>query len=265
MSDEHGGGSDTSAPGDGALSDPGVDHAAVQATVSKFLSLADGTVRLQVDVHHRDSSQALRVLCEVGAAVVVARLRDATLAPEPTTTEVAEKPEGRDALTGQILQGFYKNGFFQSPKALAALGKDYEFLQWVRHQPACWQCGVMDSKDNPIQAAHVRRVGSGAGTGTKPPFSAIPLCSTCHSIQHATGESGLAPPEWWETNAAKAREEWGHEKLRHKFGTDSVSASVSADDLFTWLKVHKLLNFVRQGLRRDIQERQRAAASGGAG
>ena len=47
---------------------------AIQGTITKFLSLADGTLRLQVDVHHRDSTEALALLCEVGATVAVARL-----------------------------------------------------------------------------------------------------------------------------------------------------------------------------------------------
>lgn len=265
----------------------GDPHAAVQATVTKFLSLADGTLRLQVDVHHRDTSKALDVLCQVGAPVALARLVDGlpegrTADEERATSEGREpeaakrratdhpvvgaaEPAGRDALTGKILASFYRSGFWQAPKVLEALGPDWEFLDWCRNQPACWHCGTMGSPDLSIVPAHVRRVAAGAGTSTKPKYSAIPLCNTCHAIQHTVGESGLAPSEWWESNAAKAREEWGHMKLRAKFGTDSVSASVTADDLYTWLKIHRLLNYVSVKLRRQVQQRQRAAASGSAG
>lgn len=272
MSDEPAGGSDQGAPATGA----------VQATVSKFLSLADGTLRLQVDVHHRDSHAALELLCEVGATVAVARLVDSTLsqgAPrqytagavgpgdeEPTTS--AREP---DPLTGTILAHFYKAGFFQSPKVLKVLGHDAELLQWCRSQ-VCWHCGKQDLHVDGdgvehfyVQAAHVRRIAAGSGTSRKPPYSAIPLCSNCHSIQHAVGESGLAPDDWWQSKAADARQEWGHKKLREAFATDSVSRDVSADDLWAWLHSNDLHRYLPAKARRELEQRQREAASGSAG
>ena len=279
---------------------------AIQGTITKFLSLADGTLRLQVDVHHRDSTEALALLCEVGATVAVARLveeqteqrrydsvtvtgsgRQVDEEPDPifvpsdilddidTRPGQASKPtpaEGKDPLVGTILAHFYKSGFFQSPKVLKVLGKDAEFLQWLRLQ-VCWHCSKQDSSaaddGGPqvfyVQAAHVRRIAAGSGTSRKPPYSAIPLCSTCHGIQHAVGESGLAPSEWWESNAAKAREEWGHMKLREVFATDSISANVAVDDLWTWLRTNDLLNYVPAKVRRSVEQGQREAASGSAG
>ncbi len=252
-----------------------MSDAVVQATVAGFRSLADGTLRIQVDVHHGDAQEALGLLCEVGAAVAVARLRESP--PEwheetpPGDTGESEEPEKRDALTGQVLAAFYKNGFWHAPRALKALGNDAQFLQWCRGQPHCWHCGGaagdtgLHGIELAIQAAHVRRVGNGAGTGTKPPFSAIPLCNVCHGIQHAVGESGLGPPEWWDSKAAKAREEWGHERLREHFGTEHVSQTVSADDLWTWLRTHDLLRYVSKKVRDSVEQRQREAASGSAG
>lgn len=259
----------------------GVRVSALQATVTKFFSLADGTLRIQVDIHHRDSHEALSLLCEVGATVAVARLVEEQTEQQRydsvTTTgsgrQVDEEPapaEGKhekDPLTGTIMAHFYRTGFFQSPKVLRTLGLDAELLQWLRGQ-VCWHCGKQDRGEDGqfyVQAAHVRRIAAGSGTSRKPPYSAIPLCSTCHGIQHAVGESGLAPSEWWESNAAKAREEWGHMKLREVFATDSISANVTVDNLWTWLRTNDLLNYVPAKVRRSVEQGQREAASGSAG
>lgn len=254
---------------------------AIQATVTKFLSLADGTLRLQVDVHHGDTSTALGLLCEVGTTVAVARLVE-----EPTDQErydsvtvtgsgrqVDEEPDdpapaaGKDPLTGTIMAHFYRTGFFQSPKVLKVMGLDAEFLQWLRTQ-VCWHCGKVDMGEGGVefvQAAHVRRVAQGSGTSIKPSYSAIPLCSTCHAIQHAVGESGIAPPEWWEEKAARARQEWGHKMLREKFGVDSISAEVGVDLLWLWLQERDLHRYVPAKVRRDLEQGQREATPGSAG
>ena len=246
--------------------------ALVQATVSKFQSLADGTIRLQVDVHHGDTDKAKDMVCEVGAPIVVARLREATIQfqqPDAGNAEEPEQPATRepDPLTGQILKAFYTNGFWHNPRALKSLGTDEELLEWCRRQ-TCWHCDKVDMNDEGhpyVQAAHVRRVWRGSGVARKPPFSAIPLCNACHSIQHAVGETGLAPQEWWEAKAAQVREMWGHEKLRDIFGTDSVSRDVSADDLWVWLRTHDLLRFVPKKVQHDVEQRQRERASGSSG
>lgn len=255
---------------------------AIQGTVTKFLSLADGTLRIQVDVHHGDTSTALSLLCEVGTTVAVARLAEDRTDQErydsvtvtgsgrqvdAESDEPAPAAVGptRDPLTGKVMKHFYTSGFFQSPKVCRALGVDAEFLQWLRHQ-RCWKCDKVDMGEGGIefvQAAHVRRINAGSGTSIKPQYSAIPLCSECHSIQHAVGESAIAPPEWWAEKAARARQEWGHQKLRWHLGVDSISAEVSVGDLWDWLTESDLLNFVPAKVRRDV-EGQREAASGSA-
>ena len=61
-------------------------------------------------------------------------------------------------------------------------GTDAEYLRWVTFQPSCvdgsfnqWQDGVGRNI-----ACHVRQVNRGAGTGIKPPFSAIPMTHEQH-------------------------------------------------------------------------------------
>lgn len=67
------------------------------------------------------------------------------------------------------------------------------YLDFIRAQACvgiCMQPIYMQNGPNfhGIEAAHVR-IGNGGGTSLKPSdFCAVPLCHTCHSIQHQHGE-----------------------------------------------------------------------------
>lgn len=216
---------------------------AVQATVSKFMSLADGTLRLQVDVHQTDSKVALELLCEVGQTVAVAALADSDAGE---VEEVAAYQENEcDNSAGKLMQALYRGGWFHAPKVLAALGKDAGYLQWVRQQERCQQCNNPGTEEAPIQAAHYRKVGSGAGTGVKPPFSAVSLCSTCHATQHAKGYSALAPVGVWEAWVASTKAGWGHQRMRDIFETESMTA-VPAQYVVEWALEHELNALIPQ-------------------
>lgn len=220
---------------------------AVQANVSKFMSLADGTLRLQVDIHQTDTAAALSLLCEVGRTVAVAALADSDageLESEPERQQEYLENEC-DNNAGKLMQKLYQAGWFHAPKVLAALGKDAMFLQWVRGQPTCWHCDAPGLEDNPIVAAHWRKVASGAGTGIKPPYSALPLCKFCHDEQHQHGYTVLAPDHWWGEKVAKARQEWGHERMRNIFNTTSMTA-VPAKYVVEWALEHELNSLIPQ-------------------
>lgn len=218
---------------------------AVQATVSKFMSLADGTLRLQVDIHQTDTAAALSLLCEVGRTVAVAALADSDageLESEPERQQEYLENEC-DNNAGKLMAALYRGGWFHAPKVLAALGKDAMFLQWCRRQPRCWACDGAPLEDNPIVAAHYRKVAAGAGTSIKPPYSAIPLCKFCHDKQHQHGYSVISPAPWWEEKVAKARHEWGHQRMRDIFETDTMTA-VPAKYVVEWALEHELNHLI---------------------
>lgn len=222
---------------------------ATQGTVSKFQSLADGTLRLQVDVHQTDTAQALELLCEVGRTVAIAALQDAPppeMAEDTSSSVPAAGPEDEcDNNAGKLMQALYQAGWFHAPRVLEALGKDAMFLQWCRQQPSCWACDGRNLEDNPILAAHYRKVASGAGTSIKPPYSAIPLCKLCHDKQHAHGYSVISPATWWEEKVAKARQDWGHQRMRDIFETTSMTA-VPAKWVVEWALEHHLQGLIPQ-------------------
>ena len=134
----------------------------------------------------------------------------------------------------------YRAGWFQNPRVYTVLGHDKEFLQWLRKENNCAACDHPGSQDNPIVAAHYRKVSDGAGTGIKPEYSAVALCDRCHQKQHAQGYSALAPIDTWEKWVAMARQMWGHDQLRRIFGATSMTA-VPASMVLQWLDARGLM------------------------
>lgn len=83
---------------------------------------------------------------------------------------------------------------------------DKKFLNFLRGLPCC-VCG----KPPRSQAAHVRLGGRG-GMGQKPLFSAVPLCATCHNIQHNQSHESIAKSDWWLDKADYCLDLWESEK-----------------------------------------------------
>lgn len=64
-------------------------------------------------------------------------------------------------------------------------GTDREYLEWLSSRPSALSGAfnqILDGRGRCI-ACHVRRVSRGAGTGIKPPFSAIPLTHGEHMTE----------------------------------------------------------------------------------
>lgn len=88
---------------------------------------------------------------------------------------------------------------------------DAKYLKWLRTKP-CMICGQFREYRNGAgvsQAAHVRLFGRG-GVGMKPPYSAVPLCSQCHGLQHNKSHEIYGNKEWWINKADFYLEAWLH-------------------------------------------------------
>lgn len=84
------------------------------------------------------------------------------------------------------------------------------YLSWLRRWPSALS-GIYSHYDNGVgycEAAHVRMVEFGAGTGIKPEYFAIPLTHEEHRIQHEKGYSELAPVDWWQDKAIEYLTMW---------------------------------------------------------
>lgn len=211
--------------------------------------MADGTLRIQVDIHQTQSRAALELLADVGAAVAIARLTDSAPLHGSSPDEPAVGHSEGFTGAGELMAALYRSGFFHAPPVLAVLGKDVEFLQWCRGRENCFACSAIGTEDNPIQAAHYRKVADGAGTGIKPPYSALPLCRKCHGIQTDGGYSEVAPEKQWEKWVAVARQNWGHQQMRDIFDGCESMTEVPVEWVLTWAREYDLMRYIPEGYR----------------
>ena len=94
-------------------------------------------------------------------------------------------------------------------------GSDAEFRTWVQRQRSCLSgtfSEYLETGEGRSIAAHWRAVSRGAGTGYKPPYSAIPLTFIEHARAHQKGDSALMPREMWEYHAEQCLREWVESK-----------------------------------------------------
>lgn len=134
-----------------------------------------------------------------------------------------------------------RSGFFRSPDVWQWLGTDADYLKWVRQQK-CAVCGTTQS----IEAAHVRRIADGAGTGIKPAWSAISLCSDHHAAQHNYGETAIGGKE--EVNRMRILhvERWAWERFREIMEVDSMT-KLDPDIIIAWAKWRGVERYLPRG------------------
>jgi hypothetical protein len=85
-----------------------------------------------------------------------------------------------------------------------AKGSELDYIDWLHKWPSCLS-GTYSEWHNGqgfCEAAHVRHVSRGAGTGTKPEYWAVPLTGDEHKLAHQKGDAIFYPPEWWDEQAA---------------------------------------------------------------
>jgi len=83
-------------------------------------------------------------------------------------------------------------------------GDELDYIQWLHRWPSCLSGAYSEWNNGQgfCEAAHVRHVSLGSGTGTKPEYCAVPLTRAEHQLTHQKGDSIFAPSEWWEQQAA---------------------------------------------------------------
>ncbi len=114
-----------------------------------------------------------------------------------------------------------------------AHGADADFLRGLTHQPSCLDGSFSEYHDGEGRnvACHIRMVKAGAGTGLKPPLSALPLTDAQHRLTHQHGNSHFRPAEWWEARAEEDLRRWAEGRRPDRAATSRsrpVPASGSA-------------------------------------
>ena len=201
---------------------------AIGASFVRITTMADGTPRVVLDLDC-PLSEAAKLFDAPGAPVAIARLTPAA-AQESAQAATVERtsPYGKEA------SALYRGGFFAAPPVHRAIGKDADFLAWLRLQP----CAIC-KRQAPSEAAHVRRIAAGAGVGIKPEYSAIPLCHEHHAAQHQHGESAIGGKEAVDRMAAAALTNWAHTTLVARLGYEHLS-DIPPETLREWAERNEL-------------------------
>ena len=214
-------------------------------------TLADDTLRIQIDIDPRYAQRAFRLFGPRGVPGAIVRLKEGHAAVEQKPAEDF----------GGFWRDLFKQGFFRWTEVLRAIGDEADFENWVRRQPSCLDGAfdtVMDqlsmSYKQRCQCCHVRRVSEGAGTGQKPPYFAVPMTATQHRLQHDQGESaaleryakGAGPAkEWFAKQADKYRSEWASKALAEQLQPGAKSrAEVDPELVLRWAEKHSLTQFI---------------------
>ena len=178
------------------------------------------------------------------------------------------KKEDKDAKPyGKEAAELYRLGWFFNQKVLEAIGTDEEYLAWIEKQECCatalLSVGTRIKADGlgcaseetrfvdhigDVVAAHVRRIANGAGTGIKPPYSAIPLCHGHHDLQHQAGESAIGGKVWCDEQRNKHLVDWASHKLANTLGHPSMGF-VPPNALREWAMRFELLQHLPQVYR----------------
>jgi len=183
-----------------------IEPTAISGTRRQYKEMADGTLRVQIDIDPAFKKIFLELFPTIDMPVAIAPLRadferiitgidlaipngeeTVSYGPGGEIRRVQNKPYGKEAAE------LYRIGFFYNPKVLEAIGTDAEFLEWIRQQP-CAMTGEFDRNEDGqgnfierCEAAHFRAIADGAGAGLKPPYSAIPLVHAWHEGQSRWG------------------------------------------------------------------------------
>lgn len=205
------------------------ERAALIVTRRPAKEMADGTLRVQIDVEPNDRRKFLDMFPDNGDPICVVRLeKGAVMAHQQQTAfaEVATKgPHGKFA------QALVQSGFFRRPEVWKAAGSDKELLAWIKTQTKC--AADRAGCEGDMVPAHVRRVAEGAGTGIKPEYCAVPMCNKHHQMQHNQGEAAVGGKEHLDRARVNTLQSWSRECIKEQLAADSWT-EVSPPMLMAW-------------------------------
>lgn len=212
----------------------------IQATSKRVRTMADGTLRLTVDIEPIHAQDAFKLFGSPDVPMVLARLTQAAAKAELQRQSAAsEKPYGHYA------QALYRNGFFFNPKVLQAIGTDEEFREWIQRQPSAYSGKFSEyvAGEGRCVAAHVRRAGE-SGTAIKAEYACIPLTDEEHRLQHQKGESALGGPEWFDKKRARYVQEWAAHTLAQGWFAVESMGYVEPALMREWALENDLMQFL---------------------
>lgn len=225
---------------------------AIPFVFRKFTMLVDGTIRMTVDVEPNDTAGVFKLFNEPNVHGAMVRLVEDEI--DQPSDYLAKEKRIADKIIAENTGGFGEHarqlklsGFFRCQSVWQHIGTDAEFLDWIRGQPCC----VCDAQA-PSEAAHVRRIANGAGTGIKPKYSAVPLCRKHHTLQHQKGESAIdGGSSFLDRQRIEHLECWGWETLKHRLGYQSWR-DVPPSELAKWASDNEVFHLLPDCYKEEV-------------
>jgi hypothetical protein len=190
------------------------DIAAISGQLMSYRTLADGGIRVTIDLPTTENRHFHSLFPDVHCEVAIAPMK----APDMARAQGGQQAAPEDF--GQYAKALRLSIFFGIPEVWSATGSDDQFLAFVRTQKCCARAGV--PCNGPVQAAHVWRQRDGFGKGVKGPYAAVPLCAYHHQLQHNNGEDAVGGRAYMEQMAQECRRRWIWSEIKDDIGVASM-------------------------------------------
>lgn len=213
------------------------DISAIAGQLMSYKTMADGGLRITVDLPTTESKHFHDLFPEVHCQVAVARMN-----PVAMSQAIDSNPQDY----GQYAKALRLSSFFGIPEVWEAVGSDNQFLDFVRTQKCIARSGT--PCDGPIQAAHVWRLRDGFGKGIKGPYAAVPLCALHHKLQHANGEDAIGGREYMEQMRYDTVRRWIWDEIKDAVGVASMRDADPAKVL-AWARTRKIDRYLPAALK----------------
>jgi hypothetical protein len=170
------------------------DLNAIAGNIAAYRTLADGSLRITVDLPETETQHFHSLFPAVHCEVAIAPMRPVQMANSQTTDY------------GMQARELKLSTFMGQMAVWKAAGSDAKFLEWVRLQKCVARSG--QPCDGPIQAAHVWRLKDDFGKGVKGDYAAVPLCAFHHRLHHQESEDAIGGREYMEKKRYDVVTQW---------------------------------------------------------
>jgi hypothetical protein len=170
------------------------DLKAIAGNINSYRTLADGALRITVDLPETETQHFHALFPAVHCEVAIAPLRPVQMAASQTVD------------FGKQAQELKLSGFTRALAVWKAAGSNEQFLAWVRLQKCIARSG--QPCDGPIQAAHVWRLKDDFGKGIKGDYAAVPLCAFHHRLHHQETEDAIGGRQYMEEQRVRTVSDW---------------------------------------------------------
>jgi hypothetical protein len=208
------------------------DISAIAGNLNGYRTLADGGLRITIDLPQTESGHFHELFPSVHCPVAVAPLNP---------VELAKHQEASERKYGKYAQALRKSGFLDWMDVWRATGSDDRFLEFVRTRKCIARSGT--PCDGPVQAAHVWRQRDGFGKGEKGPYAAVPLCALHHRMQHNSGEDAVGGREFMEKKRYDTVTDWIWATIKKDIGVESMADAEPAKVL-AWAQKRNVDRFL---------------------